>query len=83
MIVQEEKMNILNHFSDDGKVEESAIEISVKLASRQLLFNLTGYDSPDSLDDGSRCMAINQKAFDWAFNQAPKNIQDRYLLKGI
>lgn len=29
MIIQEEKMNILNHFNDDGKVEESAIEISV------------------------------------------------------
>lgn len=82
-IIKEEKLNILTALPDDGSVYVSAIEIATKLFSRQKAYNITGYPSPASLDDGDRCKPINQKAYDWALQAVSPEARQRFLSKGF
>jgi hypothetical protein len=84
IILKEEKLGIMNTLPDDGSDYVSAIEISTKLASRQLVYNTTGVvNPPDSLDDGDRCKAINQAAYDWALNRAGAAAKTRFTKYGL
>merc|ERR1711998_173882 len=65
-IIKEETSAVLNNVPDDGDDFTSAIEIATKLVSRQLIYNRTGTESPESLDDGDRCKAINEAAYNLA-----------------
>lgn len=84
-VIEEEKLGIMNKFqaADDGSFAVSAIEIGTKLASRQLVFNLTGYDSPETLDDGSRCLPINQAAYNYALAAVSPAARARFQAHGV
>eukprot|EP00756_Hemistasia_phaeocysticola_P038525 Hpha_TRINITY_DN16764_c2_g2::TRINITY_DN16764_c2_g2_i1::g.78088::m.78088 len=71
-IIKEEKSGVLNAIKDDGADYTSAIEIATKLASRQIVYNRTNTASPKTLDDGDRCAAINQVAYETALGKAPE-----------
>lgn len=81
-IITEEKLNVLS-LVDDGSKYSSAIEIATKLASRQLVFNLTGNPSPESLDDGDRCGDINQAAYAWALGAVTAAQRKRFEAHGL
>lgn len=81
-IIKEEKLNVLTQLMDDGSEPVSAIEIATKMASRQLMFNRTGTDSPPTLDDGDRCRDINVAAMNWAISRTPSDILQRYKQSG-
>ena len=68
---------------DVGKEYVSAIEIGTKMASRQLVFNITGFPAPDSLDDGDRCAAINKQAYEWALQTASPAARQRHRQYGV
>lgn len=57
---------------DSGLVPNSACEIRAKLKSRQSVMLAAGFGNVDFnvSDTGSRCMKINQLAYDWALSQA-------------
>eukprot|EP00301_Raphidiophrys_heterophryoidea_P002545 c11188_g1_i1.p1 GENE.c11188_g1_i1~~c11188_g1_i1.p1 ORF type:complete len:368 (+),score=97.33 c11188_g1_i1:774-1877(+) len=80
-IIKEEKLNILS-LPDVGDSFVSAIEIATKLVSRQLVYNVTGEPSPESLDDGDRCASINSLALEWALNRSLPATRDRYNTLG-
>eukprot|EP00994_Dinema_validum_P004909 NODE_298_length_1944_cov_81.060158_g209_i0.p1 GENE.NODE_298_length_1944_cov_81.060158_g209_i0~~NODE_298_length_1944_cov_81.060158_g209_i0.p1 ORF type:complete len:544 (-),score=152.94 NODE_298_length_1944_cov_81.060158_g209_i0:313-1875(-) len=82
-IIREEKLGVLQELEDTGADFVSAIEIATKLESRQKVFNTTGAPSPPSLDDGDRCKAINQKAYDWALGRVPTSTQRRFQASGL
>ena len=95
-IIKEEKCNILageeksktpggflGGAGDVGKEYVSAIEIGTKMASRQLVFNITGFPAPDSLDDGNRCAAINEQAYQWAIQAASPAARQRHQEHGM
>jgi len=85
-IIEEEKVNILAAMEedDDGQEPVSAIEIAVKLASRQYIFNHTNQSSasPD-LDAGSRCRTINSKAYQWALTAVQPAERERFERYGV
>ncbi|CAJ1354143.1 unnamed protein product [Effrenium voratum] len=72
-IIKEEKAGVLADkklaIKDDGGYV-SAMEIGTKLSSRELAFNVTGNPSSPELDDGDRCKAINEAAYDLALNMS-------------
>ena len=84
-IIKEEFNSVLNLLKDDGKDYVSALEIATKMVSRQKAFNVTGDgNSPDSLDDGDRCAAINRKAIEFALKQGcSEQCRSRYESQGI
>jgi len=82
-IIKEEKVGVLNLVGDDGSDYVSSVTISTKMVSRQLLFNVTGFPSPDDLDSGSRCKTINSAAVDWAMQQASAAALARYRSRGV
>ena len=82
LVTKEEKAAVLATIPDDGRDFTSAIEIATKLASRQFVHNLLGAPAPDSLDDGSRCMAINRAALALALASSSADARARYLAKG-
>ena len=61
-IIKEEKAGVLadkkTALPDDGSVPTSAIEIATKLASRELVFNVSGRASSPDLDQGDRCDSL-------------------------
>jgi hypothetical protein len=81
-IIKEETSALLNNLADDGDDYVSAIEIATKLASRQLIYNRTGADAPESLDDGDRCKAINEAAYDLAMKSASDAAKARFQKNG-
>mmetsp|Transcript_1152 Transcript_1152/g.1932 ORF Transcript_1152/g.1932 Transcript_1152/m.1932 type:complete len:207 (-) Transcript_1152:541-1161(-) len=80
--IKEEKAYV-STMDDYGDKPISALEIAVKLASRQLLFNRTGADSPESLDDGNRCAKINQAAYEWALSTVHEEDRERFIQHGV
>ena len=82
-ILEEEKASLISRLHDDGLDYVSSIQISSKLSSRQLVFNLTGLPAPPSLDDGNRCMQINNKAFQVAFERASSIARSRFINSGF
>ena len=81
-IIKEEKAGVLSAIVDDGAEYTSAIEIATKLASRQFVANLTGAQAPASLDGGSRCMAINQAAWELALSSSSDATRRRFSARG-
>lgn len=83
-IIKEEKNAALNKITDDGFGFVSAIEIATKLKSRQYFFDLVkaSEGNDPSLDDGSKCQEINQKALDWALSKLSPDAYDRYMKYG-
>ena len=81
-ITREEKAAVLATIADDGRDYTSAIEIATKLASRQFVHDLLGAPAPTTLDDGDRCMAINQRAFETALAASSEEARTRFLTKG-
>ena len=61
-IIKEEKAGLLADnkvaLQDDGAAPTSAIEIATKLASRELVFNVSAHSSSPDLDNGDRCALI-------------------------
>eukprot|EP00128_Syssomonas_multiformis_P012060 Colp12_sorted_trinity150504_noHs@387 len=82
-IIKEEKLGVLQNTADTGANFVSAIEIATKLSSRQLLYNLTNQDAPVTLDDGSRCKAINAAALEWAASRLSPAALARYTQHGL
>jgi hypothetical protein len=82
-IIKEEKCNILNELDDTGAGFNSAIEIANKMVSRQLIFNRTDTPSPESLDDGNRCAAINERSYQWALDNVSPAALARFKSSGI
>ena len=82
-IIREEKLGIMTEVPDDGAAPVSAIELGTKLASRQLIFNLTGNASPESLDDGDRCADINAAAYAWARSAVSAPALARFDAHGV
>ena len=85
-IIREEKAGVLadskNSYQDDGASPTSAIEIATKLASRELVFNVTGHASSPDLDQGDRCKTINQAAYELALGAASEAARARYQKQG-
>jgi hypothetical protein len=81
-IIKEETSALLNNLADDGDDYVSAIEIATKLASRQLVYNRTGADAPESLDDGVRCKFINDAAYNLAMRSASDAARSRFEKSG-
>eukprot|EP00756_Hemistasia_phaeocysticola_P038523 Hpha_TRINITY_DN16764_c2_g1::TRINITY_DN16764_c2_g1_i5::g.78103::m.78103 len=52
------------------------------MASRQLAWNVTNTSSPESLDDGDRCAAINTVAYQTALAKAPAATRARFQKSG-
>lgn len=77
-IIRDEKINILTEFPDDGLNYLSAFELTTKMNSRQLVFEMFGLDAPPSLDDGDRCKDINEAAYAWALDTVSPLARDRY-----
>lgn len=83
-IIKEKKLALLGSLTDDGSDYVSSLEISTKLASRQFVYNQSGVDNPpDSLDDGDRCKAINQAAYNWALQRAGPAAAARFSKNGL
>lgn len=88
--ISEEKCNLLANggflsAKDVGKDFVSALEIGTKMRSRQLVYNMTvgPAHAPSSLDDGNRCAAINEHAYEWALAQASPEARQRHNKFGV
>lgn len=69
---------------DPKELHSAAEEMRVKMISRQVLLEAVDGKSHDfnQTDGQSLCGLINQKAFDWAVNNAGMKTKDRYDRKG-
>jgi hypothetical protein len=81
-ILRDEKISILTELADDGLDYLSAFELTTKMNSRQKVYRMFGFDSPDSLDEGSRCRTINEAAYEWALDTVSVEARERYEAKG-
>lgn len=81
-VISEEKAALLQSQVDLGDDFVSAIELGTKLNSRQKIHNITGFSSPDSLDDGDRCKLINDHAVDYAWKMLPEHARMRFSKYG-
>lgn len=82
--VTENYYNRLDIF-DTGKYEIGAVEMKVKMMSRQSVQVKAGDKASDFHNDdevGDRCADINKEALNWALAHANKKAIDRYNAKG-
>jgi len=69
---------------DTGASPTSAREIATKLLSRQCTMNVgLGKDVDFSVDDPNFCQITNEKAYQWALDNALPQTRERYERKGI
>lgn len=72
-------------YSDSESGPNAALEIKIKLMSRQaILLSATGktFDFNQTDGDNYRCAEINNKTIEWAISKAPKKTVERYFKHG-
>ena len=75
----------LDDMVDSGYVPVSALEMRVKMVSRQVMIEAAGYGRVDfNTSDGySVCKLINQASYNWALGLASNHSLQRFLKYGV
>lgn len=67
---------------DAGFFSNTAMEIRSKFNSPQAIWNATGRDVPFAPTPNA-CSAMNAKTIEWALQNVPETVRQRYLQRGI
>jgi hypothetical protein len=67
---------------DAGFFSNAALELRCKFNSRQAILQAAGIDVPHESECGT-CSKMNERTIQWALEQVPESVRQRYLDRGI
>lgn len=74
----------LGYIFDGGLVSNTALELRTKMNSPEAILESLGMDSmdPAAFSKGNPCSSLNQETIQWAFENAPPVVRERYVSRG-